>query len=145
MQCVLDPYLSRECAFARQGWEYYQTLYNDLAALGQDTPQSRGSVSCELHGGYHIYIIYICLCVYVDGLWVGLCVWGGEQDTPQSRGSVSCELHGAWVKGGVYLFMDGCYVGRKELGRLVSAERASWRVCVCVCVCVCVPTQRICC
>ncbi len=49
LDCVVDPYMSQRCAWARQGWEYYQGLYNVLVLLGNDTPRSKGSVSCAVH------------------------------------------------------------------------------------------------
>jgi len=49
MNCVLDPYLTQGCAFARQAWEYYQGLYNVLVLLGNDNPRSKGFVTCAVH------------------------------------------------------------------------------------------------
>lgn len=54
----------------QQGWDYYQTLFNDLALLGQDTPYSKGSISCEIHGAFWTYLLmyyirmyaYVCAC-----------------------------------------------------------------------------------
>jgi len=48
-KCVMDPYLTQECAYARQAWDYFQGLYNVLVLLGNDTQYSKGSVSCAVH------------------------------------------------------------------------------------------------
>lgn len=45
-ECAMNLHLTQGCAYSRQALEYFHSLYNLLVLLGNDTPQSTGSVTC---------------------------------------------------------------------------------------------------
>lgn len=91
-ECFMNTYISRECAASRQAWEYYQTLYNDLALLGQDTPKSHGTVSCDVRGPEPDTAAYFM--VYLTAALAALAVWGAGWTYLYSQGKVRSGMVG---------------------------------------------------
>lgn len=81
MDCIFDAYLTQRCADRRQGWEYFQSLYNLLILYRNGGPANRGKIHCgeseiPADAGSYATIVFTVLFIVLaitGALWDETC------------------------------------------------------------------------